>query len=115
MENTTTAIGAGIDADTLIDIEVERQDQLWGAAQDRKDVGDGQLFDAAFAHFVGISSERAGLPHTLGFGFYPEEWTGYRHYGSEVANLVVAAAFIRQEIKRLLLEGADTTRTPRPE
>lgn len=39
--------------------------------------------------------------------------TAAQDYGSDVANLAVAAAYIRQEIKRLIAHGADTTRTSR--
>lgn len=48
---------------------------------------------------------------------YPETWDqgAFRSYGSSVANLVVAAAFLRNEIKRRVARGADTTRSKRGE
>ncbi len=44
---------------------------------------------------------------------FPQDWSGFRDYGSDVANLVVAVAFLTQEIKRKLIAGEDHTRLAR--
>jgi hypothetical protein len=44
---------------------------------------------------------------------YPETWSGFRSYGGDIPNIVVAVAFMMQEIKRLLMAGEDYTRLPR--
>jgi len=115
MDTFDIDVDFGAEADNLIAREVGRQNAIWGQTQSREDVGEGQLFDASLAHMMGSAAVRGGSHYMVGASFYPPGWTGYRDYGSEVANLVVAAAFIRQEIKRLISEGADTTRKPRPE
>jgi hypothetical protein len=44
---------------------------------------------------------------------YPETWSGFRSYGPDIPNLVVAVAFLTQEIKRKLVAGEDYTRLAR--
>jgi hypothetical protein len=44
--------------------------------------------------------------------FYPDNWTGFRNYGVTY-NLVVAAAFLRNEIARRVSLGHDYSRAPR--
>jgi len=110
---------AGNEADRLIATEVAVQDKMWGEGNERADAEKGQMLEAAVSQLVlvhelndGEDQERAVA---AGLGFYPEDWDGFRSYGSKVANLVVAAAFIRSEIKRLIYKGEDTTRTKRGE
>lgn len=105
---------AAAQADKLIAAEIERQDKMWGVANERAAVADGQLFHAGLAQLDAL------LARTAGDGWpsdppviYPRDWSGFRDYGSDVANLVVAVAFLRQEIKRLIEKGESTTRAPR--
>lgn len=112
---------AGDLADKLIATEVAIQDRMWGDANERADSTENQLLAAGAAQINALFFNlNAGAPRDNAFasakhGFYPETWDGFRDYGSNVANLVVAAAFIRSEIKRRLLLGEDTTRTKRGE
>lgn len=114
-----TQYEAGCQADELIATEVAIQDRMWGDANERADAAGNQLMTAAMAQLVllqrkveGDTSEDAVA---IGKEFYPPDWNGFRDYGSNVANLVVAAAFIRSEIKRRILLGEDTTRAKRGE
>jgi hypothetical protein len=111
---------AGLKADNLIATEVEIQDRMWGDANERADSTNNQLMRAAQAQIVLLGGKLSGLSPdeatANASGFYPPDWNGFRDYGSNVANLVVvAAAFIRSEIKRRILLGEDTTRTKRGE
>jgi hypothetical protein len=112
-------VTAGDQADALIEVEVAIQDSMWGDANERADSTNNQLLDAALSQIVVTKSLLEGVPTEeaveIGMGFYPTGWTGLRSYGSTVANLVVAAAFIRSEIKRRVMAGEDTTRTKRDE
>lgn len=107
---------AGRKADEIIAKEVSGQDKMWGFANERTDSNNGQLLAAGLAQAHALYERRVdgapiddkNLPSC-----YPEGWSGFRDYGSDVANLAVAAAFIRQEMKRLIAAGADTTRTSR--
>lgn len=112
---------AGALADKLIAGEVAIQDKMWGVGNDRADATEGQMQGAAMAQIglvtlkslTGISSETA--VSLCWDEFYPKDWDGFRDYGSDVANLVVAAAYLRSEIKRKIAAGEDTTRAKRPE
>ena len=110
---------AGIAADRLIATEVAIQDKMWGDANERADSTKNQLLGAGIAQLMLLSAkldgETADFALEVGQSFYPADWDGFRDYGSNVANLVVAAAFIRSEIKRRLLLGEDTTRAKRGE
>lgn len=105
---------AGRKADEIVAAEVARQDRMWGVANERADSSDGQLLKAGLSQAMALEGRRQGfdtfnhVPPT-----YPKDWSGFRDYGSDVANLAVVAAFIRQEIKRLLAKGEDTTRLER--
>lgn len=109
------AKNAGFSADYLIAAEIARQDEMWGVANERADTKDGQLMRAGIAQLDALFARQSG--DTTAFDFplwpYPEDWSGFRDYGSDVANLVVAVAFLRQEIKRKIAAGEDTTRTSR--
>lgn len=104
-------------AQDLIAAEVERQDAMCGASNERADVSGGQMMEAATAHIIFVAQCDGGderekvLADTA--EFYPEDWSGFRDYGSNVANLVVAAAFLQQEIKRRLARGDSYDRKSR--
>lgn len=121
MSQSQDPIVAGQKADALIAAEVAIQDKMWGVANDRADATDRQMMAAAMAQLDLVALKRLGKleSHTalkLAYDdFYPKDWDGFRDYGSDVANLVVAAAFLRSEIKRLIAAGEDTTRAKREE
>lgn len=106
---------AGHKADEIIAKEVSGQDKMWGVANERTDANNGQLLGAGLTQLGALFERRAGNPDAFATPStsYPADWSGFRDYGSDVANLAVAAAFIRQEMKRLIAAGADTTRTSR--
>lgn len=111
---------AGQLADLLITREVMVQDQMWGESNERSDATEDQLIDAAMAQlsFVRLRDldEDEGVAlQAAKEEFYPDNWDGFRSYGSRIANLVVAAAYIRSEIKRSLLKGEPIVRTKRNE
>lgn len=112
-------VNAGNLADNLIATEVAIQDRMWGDANERADAAGNQLMSAALAQLVLLQRKLEGDPSedavAIGQEFYPTDWNGFRDYGSNVANLVVAAAFLRSEIKRRILLGEDTTRAKRGE
>lgn len=103
-------------AKNLIDGEVANQNAMWGELNDRADHTKGQLLQAGLAQSVAIwglnhyDREKAFQNAT---NWYPHDWSGFRDYGSDVANLVVAAAFLQQEIKRRLLNGESYERSKR--
>jgi hypothetical protein len=110
----------GKKAEDLVADEVAIQERMWGLSNERPDVKDNQLIDAAKAQLAlvlhieeGMREDRATALALL--DHYPNDprWGGLRSYGSTIANLVVASAFIRAEIKRRLVLGEDQTRTPR--
>lgn len=103
-------------ADSLIAGEVARQDRMWGVANEHADSSKGQLQHAAMAQLEATDMKVSGIAGAFDSvpAIYPADWSGFRDYGSNVANLVVAAAFLRNEIKRRIALGEDTTRTSRP-
>jgi hypothetical protein len=111
----TDHVKVGQAADDLIAREVAGQDAMWGRANERADSSQGQLLRAGLAQLQALQFRRDGDAAAFNSppAIYPADWSGFRDYGSDVANLVVAAAFIRQEIKRLIASGADTTRKSR--
>jgi hypothetical protein len=112
---TSSDYSAEIDADLLIKEEIKRQDKMWGAASERSDVSDGQLMQAGIAYLDALFDRRNGIEDAFeeAPAIYPEGWSGFRDYGSDVANLVVSIAFLRQEVKRLIAAGESTYRAPR--
>jgi hypothetical protein len=108
---------AGNLADSLIATEVAIQDRMWGDANDRADAQGNQLLKAAQAQselaLLKIEGCTAQFAVENAQDLYPKDWNGFRDYGSHIANLVVAAAFIRSEIKRRVLLGESTYRAPR--
>jgi hypothetical protein len=109
-------------ADDLIATEVSKQDKMWGDANNRADATKGQLLRAGLAQTYAIFETMVGgssQPRDVAFrmashAYYPKDWTGFRDYGSDIANLVVAAAYLRSEIKRRLVNGESIYRAPRP-
>lgn len=111
---------AGQKADALIATEVAIQDRMWGDANERADAADNQLLSAGRSQLDFLNLKLKGVNAdealtTVKELTYPSGWDGFRDYGSNVANLVVAAAFIRSEIKRRIVLGEDVTRTKRGE
>lgn len=105
-------------ADNLILGEISRQDRMWGETNERADISQGQLYYAAMAQIDLVHSKEIGYPAGEALDnareeFFPSDWGGFRDYGSDVANLVVAAAYLRQEIVRRIRNGESTFRAPR--
>lgn len=102
-------------ADDIIASEVSRQDAMWGRSNDRADSSKGQLLQAGIASAIATEARRGGFENAFDGPppVYPRDWSGFRDYGSDVANLAVAAAYLRQEIKRLIANGAPTHRLSR--
>jgi hypothetical protein len=114
---TIEQANAGDEADILINTEVDIQDRMWGDANERADSTNNQLLLAGIAQLtltrLKLYGNSPACSTDLARLQYPDDWDGFRDYGSTVANLVVAAAFIRSEIKRRILLGEDTTRSKR--
>lgn len=106
---------AGELADALIAREISRQDEMWGVANDRDDTKNCQLMHAGMAQLDALFDRHNGEAEPFGTApmIFPSDWSGFRDYGSDVANLVVAVAFLRQEIKRKIAAGEETTRLAR--
>lgn len=101
-------------ADDIIAREVAGQDAMWGRSNERADASNGQLLQAGLAQGIAVNQRRdTGTPINEPPLVWPADWSGFRDYGSDVANLAVVAAYIRQEIKRLVASGADITRKSR--
>lgn len=121
MDDTTKsqlAEYAGHLADSLIATEVAIQDKMWGAP--RKDASNCQLLKAAHAQIIYLAMKLEGTDPVAASDLakaavYPKDWdvSAFRDYGSNIANLVVAAAFLRSEIKRRVLIGESTDRAKR--
>lgn len=100
----------------IVGTEMERQDKMWGAINERADTTQGQLVRAALAQlqatcnrdFNGDADAFSTVPPV-----YPEDWSGFRDYGSSIANLAVVAAYIQQEIRRRIRAGESEFRKPR--
>jgi hypothetical protein len=108
----------GVFTDQLIKEEIDIQARMWGdvSEQNRQHR---ELLHAGLAQLVLLNAKLNGasaeIAHEAGLEYYPIDWEGFRDYGSNIANLVVAAAFIRNEIKRRVLLEEETTRTKRDE
>lgn len=138
VDRPSAADRAAFHAEILIDNEFDLQNRMWGKNNERADNTKGQMLKAAVAQLV-LIVEKAELTsrimqasdpqHPIAAdevlrkherlvreitdGVYPADWSGFRDYGSDIANLVVAGAYIRQEIKRRILLGEDETRAKR--
>jgi hypothetical protein len=112
----------------LVDVEIAKQDAMWGDGNERADAANGQMLAAATAQSAAVLSanyladlypddnpdrRRAFAFLSAEREFYPPGWSGFRDYGSDIANLVVAAAYLHNEIKRRLRKGESTYRAPR--
>lgn len=105
----------GWQADIMIEKEIAGQDAMWGSSNERADSSKGQLLLAALAQANAVEERRRGNNSVFSLSHpfpYPEDWSGFRSYGGDIPNLVVAAAYLRQEIKRLIAAGEDPTRQP---
>lgn len=115
-------------ADQLIAAEIAKQDGMWGETNERADASKSQILRAATAQCVALSlsqnfaalwpggnraEQRVEAFNKAKHDFYPTDWSGFRDYGSDVANMVVAAAYLRNEIKRRIRNGESTYRAPR--
>lgn len=119
--NTENPSAAGDKAEQMIASEVAIQNVMWGDANERADISRGQLLQAAMAQIRSIDmvahnglemSRDAIFDHCKAL-YYPADWSGFRDYGSDIANLVVAAAYLQQEIKRRLVRGESCERASR--
>jgi hypothetical protein len=101
--------------DELLSAELAKQNQMWGRTNERADTSQGQLFHAGIAQIDALFDRQEGIEDAFSEppAVYPEDWSGFRDYGSDIANIVVAVAFFTQEIKRKLLAGEDYTRLAR--
>ena len=101
--------------DELVSAELAKQNQMWGRMNQRADTSQGQLFHAGIAQIDALFDRQNGEPDAFDSppAVYPEDWSGFRDYGSDIANLVVAVSFFTQEIKRKLINGEDFTRLAR--
>jgi hypothetical protein len=101
--------------DELLTAELSLQNQKWGHLNERADVSNGELFCAALGQLDAIFDRRNGEPDAFESvpEVYPEGWSGFRSYGGDIPNIIVAAAFLLQEAKRLALAGEDYTRLAR--
>jgi hypothetical protein len=102
--------------DERITAEIANMNGKWGPVSDRTDITQGQFFEAAMAQGDALYDRRNGIEGSFDDEpeIYPQQWEGFRDYGSDFANLAVMAAFCQQEMLRLALSGEDTTRLDRP-
>jgi hypothetical protein len=100
--------------DELVSAELAKQNQ-WGCINERADTSQGQLFHAGIAQIDALFDRQNGIEDAFSEppAVYPEDWSGFRDYGSDIANLVVGVAFLTQEIKRKLIADEDYTRLAR--
>jgi hypothetical protein len=113
-----TMLEAARTASQLIDTEVMLQNRMWGETNDRADISQGQLMGAALAQTYAVAlaeftGDRQASFEDAKDDFFPQDWGGFRDYGSDIANLVVAAAYLRNEIKRRRMNGESSHRAPR--
>lgn len=102
-----------VQASDAVTEEIFRQNRMWGDLSERSDVDTGELLMAGIAHAEDAYHRDLGYTEEVLPATYPFHPDCFRNYGSKFATLVVAAAFIHQELAHLILEGADTTRRPR--
>ena len=102
-------------ADELISAELAKQGQTFGPMAKRTDILNGEFQHAGMAQLDALFDRQNGEPGAFDSPpeIYPQDWSGFRDYGSDVANLVVAVAFLTQEIKRKLIADEDYTRLAR--
>jgi hypothetical protein len=101
-------------ARAIIDKEVNGQLNMWGDSSERSDSTEGQLFFAGLAQLMALETKQAaGHWPAMVPAIYPEGWSGFRDYGSDIANLAVGIAFLTNEMARKIGLGEDTYRRPR--
>jgi hypothetical protein len=102
-----------VNAARKVQAEMERQNRMWGIG--RPDHANGELTYAAIGQLVALADRQDGDETSFDKvpADFPPNWSGFRDYGSDIANLVVAAAWLQQEIARKLRAGEDDTRTSR--
>lgn len=112
---TLDAIAAERAALDFITKELVRQNEMWGPANERVDVSNGELFTAGVGQLDAVFDLRNGDDTAFDEPpqIYPEGWSGFRSYGGDFANIGVAATFLIQEMKRLAMNGEDLTRLSR--
>jgi hypothetical protein len=102
-------------ADELVTAELAKSSGMWGGANERSDVANGELFCAGLGQLDAIFDRRNGEEDAFDSPpmVWPEGWSGFRSYGEDIPNIVVAIAYLTNEVKRLLLAGEDYTRLER--
>ena len=82
--------------DELISAELAKQNQMWGRMNERADISQGQLFHAGIAQIDALFDRQNGEPDAFASPpeIYPQDWSGFRDYGSDIANLVVAVVLL---------------------
>lgn len=102
-------------AGALVVAELTKQTAMWGPGSIRSDVANGELLQAGMAQLDATYLRRKGWLNTFDKPptIFPESWSGFRNYGGDVPNLVVAIAFLTQEVGRLIANGESTERLPR--
>ncbi|SHH03136.1 hypothetical protein [Bradyrhizobium erythrophlei] len=95
--------------------ELERQNEMWGPANERVDASKGELFQAGVGQLDAVFDRRNGEEDAFEESpmIYPEGWSGFRSYGADFPNIGVAVTFLIQEMKRLAMNGEDLTRLSR--
>lgn len=95
--------------------ELTRQNQMWGPANERVDVSNGELFQAGVAQLDAVFDHRNEDDSAFDSApeIYPQNWSGFRSYGGDFANIGVGITFLVQEMKRLAMNGEDLTRLSR--
>ena len=109
------AIAAERAALDFITKELVRQNEMWGPANERVDVSNGELFQAGVGQLDAVFDRRNADETAFDEPpqIYPENWSGFRSYGGDFANIGVGVTFLIQEMKRLAMNGEDLTRLSR--
>jgi hypothetical protein len=109
------AIAAERAALDFITKELVRQNEMWGPANERVDISNGELFEAGVGQLDAVFDRRNGDETAFDEPpqIYPENWSGFRSYGGDFANIGVGVTFLVQEMKRLAMKGEDLTRLSR--
>jgi hypothetical protein len=112
--------------DQIIAREAETQVAMWGA--ERPDNKSNELLAAAVTTAVAVAGARGAIEvppaptreevfAKAQESFYPRNWSpnAFRDYGSDFANLAVVAAYIRNQMTIMFMNGEDTKRSKRPD
>jgi hypothetical protein len=105
-----------IAANSIIGGEMDRQGKMWGETNERADVSKGQLMKAAMAQLDALhareyhgSTDVFDQPPCI----FPEDWSGFRDYGSTIASLGVSIAYLTNEMRRRIRKGESSFRKSR--